>query len=250
MSGLDPELLWDYMPTKYMGQYGDEARAHRKRQLHTGYLTSTPQPEVAQLLADQYELEDRTKAENYRRMVEDTGAAMPRTGALSYIDDAMRVLGNKASFGIGDHLEGLTNSLLYDTDVNDALGVSSHRTHKARKRLGDYVGAGAAALGTLGGYAALLPYLPAGLAGTGMLTPAAIPLEGARGYFETQGDPSQRLSGAAHGIIDDPMTVFAPRTGRGIAAQIFYEPLMQGAGLGDLTPSSYLNELWGAATND
>lgn len=163
---------------------------------------------------------------------------------LRYLDDLLRVTGNSAGFGVPDHVEGLVNSRMYGAPVDDALRLSALRTHDAHERLGPLVSKTADALGTLGGYATMLPRLPAWLAGRGMLTPAAIPLEAARGYLETQGDPRERLRGAFDSA-SDPMSWLNPTTGRGLASNMFFNPVMEGLGLDDRTPRAYMQRLLG-----
>lgn len=158
---------------------------------------------------------------------------------LRYIDDLMRVTGNSAGFGTADHIEGLVNSKVYGAPVDDALRLSAVRTDDARERLGPLVSTTAETLGTLGGYMTMLPRLPAWLAGRGLLTPAAIPLEATRGYLEAQGDPTERLRGAFR-QASDPMMWLNPTTGRGLASNMFFNPVMEGLGLGDSTPRAYM----------
>ncbi len=168
-----------------------------------------------------------------------------------YIDDLMRVMGNKSSFGAADHLEGLANSQIYGAPVEHGLGVSHERTLGAQDRLNDTdiagykipIGDVAGAVGTLGGYASLLPRLPAWLVGR-MITPAVIPAEAARGYLETQGGPRERLRGA-YDAASDPMSWLNPLTGRGIATNMAFNPVMEGLGLGDLTPRAHFQRLVG-----
>jgi hypothetical protein len=238
MSGfLDPKAMWDYYPTRYLKEeQGDAARKRRRAQLEQGYLLSTPQPEIATMLADDYENEDRAKARRYQTMKTEV---LPSGG---YLDDLMRVLGDRASFGGADHVEGLANSLIYGTTADDALTISGARTEKALENLGPIAGPAANIAGTLGGYASMLPRLPAWLAGR-LFAPAAVPAEMTRGYLDTQGDPGARLKGAYRQFANAPEMVFNPMTGRGLAANMFYQPAMAGAGLEELTASAYLNRL-------
>lgn len=174
------------------------------------------------------------------------------SGGLQYIDDIIRVAGNEASFGVGDHVEGLANSLIHDVNANDSLQSSRERTGAAQENLGPIVGTGAQLAGGLAGYLSLLPRLPVWAAGkaTSMFTPAALPLEGIRGFMNSEGPPNARVGAAMRHLAANPYTMFNPRTGGGMAASMFPEPVMAGAGFGRVTPSGYLSELLDAAGVD
>lgn len=185
-----------------------------------------------------------------KRMIHETRPRSSDNSFLRYIDDLMRVTGNKASFGAADHIEGLVNSLIYGAPVEDALGASHERTEGARDRLDPTIGGyhvpistAAETMGSLAGYASLLPRLPLWLAGRA-ITPAVIPLEGTRGYLETQGGPRERLRGA-YDAASDPVSWLNPVTGRGLASNLGLNSTMEGAGFGDLTPRAYMQKLMG-----
>lgn len=180
-----------------------------------------------------------------KRMIHDTRPSADGNRMLRYIDDLMRVMGNKASFGAADHIEGLLNSQIYGAPVRHALGVSHERTEGARDRLDPEIGGyripistAAETLGSLAGYASILPRLPLWLAGRAV-TPAVVPLEATRGYLETQGPPSERLRGAFD-AASDPVSWLNPLTGRGLATNLGFNPAMEAAGLDDITPRAYM----------
>lgn len=233
-------LLWNWMPTRYLGEHGDAARAHRANQLYGSHLMSTPQPAIAADLADQYVASDRAKADAYRRMVREAGQTPP--GILGTFDNVARRLAQQASFGGADYIEGLANSLLYDTDFDDAFRLSRHRTERAADDLGPWATPIVDIAGTMAGYLTALPRLPAAFAGRGLLSPAAAALEGTRGYLSTPGDVERRLrAGATHGL--DPLSWLNPTTMTGTGSLVAAEPLATMTGFEDYLPAAALERL-------
>lgn len=181
------------------------------------------------------------------KLYRETVPSREDANVLRYLDDLMRVLADKASFGAADNVEGLANSQIYDAPFDDSHAISRHRTEQAGERLGPWGRPVAETAGTLGGYAATLPLLPlrAISALRGMLTPAAPALEATRGYLSTPGGVGERGRGALSALASQPFAAINPMTGPGLAAMMGYQPATEHLGVSHLTPEAYLARLLG-----